>query len=173
MAQWKKIITSGSDGLNISALNMTLGADAPGNVNLLASTTVQDAISQLNNVVGLIAPSAPSGLSATGFGNLLVSNNFSARNQSFVEISSLTTDTTPQIQATDFFDGGSGTLSASISTDGGSSFSEIDPGKVESMRQVIIELALGMSTALLTTLCGLVASLFIKIQVVMQEQDDV
>ena len=55
----------------------------------------------------------------------------------------------------------------------GSSFSEIDAGKVESMRQVIIELALGMSTALLTTLCGLVASLFIKIQVVMQEQDDV
>ena len=90
MAQWKKIVTSGSNGLNISALNMTLGADAPGNVSLLASTTVQDAISQLNNVVGLIAPSAPSGLSSTGFGDLLVSNNFSARNQSFVQVSSLT-----------------------------------------------------------------------------------
>ena len=55
----------------------------------------------------------------------------------------------------------------------GSSFAEIDPGNIESMRQVIIELALGMSTALLTTLCGLIASLFIKIQIVMQEQDDV
>jgi hypothetical protein len=52
----------------------------------------------------------------------------------------------------------------------GSSFSQIDPGDIESMRQVIIDMAAGMSTALLTTLCGLVASLFVKVQVMVQEQ---
>jgi NAD/NADP transhydrogenase beta subunit len=52
----------------------------------------------------------------------------------------------------------------------GSSFAEIDPSNIESMRQVIIDMASGMSTALLTTLSGLVASLFVKVQVVMQEQ---
>lgn len=55
----------------------------------------------------------------------------------------------------------------------GSSFMEIDPSNVDSMRRVIVDMASGMSTALLTTLCGLIAGLFIKIQIVMQEQDDV
>lgn len=54
-----------------------------------------------------------------------------------------------------------------------SSFQEIDPSNVDTMRRVITELAIGMSTALLTTLCGLVASLFIKVNIVMQEQEDV
>ena len=47
-----------------------------------------------------------------------------------------------------------------------SSFQEIDPSNVDTMRRVITELAIGMSTALLTTLCGLVASLFIKVNIV-------
>jgi len=55
----------------------------------------------------------------------------------------------------------------------GSSFQEIDPSNIESMRQVIVDMASGMSTALLTTLCGLLAGLFIKVQIVMQEQEDV
>tara|TARA_B100001057_G_scaffold383664_1_gene389955 strand:+ start:1513 stop:1953 length:441 start_codon:yes stop_codon:yes gene_type:complete len=55
----------------------------------------------------------------------------------------------------------------------GSSFQEIDPSNIESMRKVIVDMAAGMSTALLTTLCGLLAGLFIKVQIVMQEQDDV
>ena len=55
----------------------------------------------------------------------------------------------------------------------GSSFQQIDPSNIESMRQVIVDMASGMSTALLTTLCGLLAGLFIKVQIVMQEQDDV
>ena len=55
----------------------------------------------------------------------------------------------------------------------GSSFQEIDTSNIESMRKVIVDMAAGMSTALLTTLCGLLAGLFIKVQIVMQEQDDV
>ena len=51
----------------------------------------------------------------------------------------------------------------------GSSFVNIDPSNIESMKQVITEMAAGMSTALLTTLTGLVASLFLKIQIVVQE----
>jgi len=53
----------------------------------------------------------------------------------------------------------------------GSSFAEIDPSNVESMKRVITDMASGMSTALLTTLCGLIASLFVKVQVIIQEQE--
>jgi len=53
----------------------------------------------------------------------------------------------------------------------GSSFTEIDPNNVESMKRVIIDMAAGMSTALLTTFCGLVASLFVKVQIILQEQE--
>ena len=53
----------------------------------------------------------------------------------------------------------------------GSSFANIDPSNVDSMKQVITDMASGMSTALLTTLCGLVASLFVKVQIVMQEEE--
>ena len=53
----------------------------------------------------------------------------------------------------------------------GSSFTEIDPNNVESMKKVIIDMAAGMSTALLTTFSGLVASLFVKVQIVLQEQE--
>jgi len=53
----------------------------------------------------------------------------------------------------------------------GSSFTEIDPSNIDSMKRVIIDMAAGMSTALLTTLCGLVASLFVKVQVIVQEQE--
>jgi hypothetical protein len=53
----------------------------------------------------------------------------------------------------------------------GSSFAEIDPSNVDSMKRVITDMASGMSTALLTTLCGLIASLFVKVQVIIQEQE--
>tara|TARA_B100000035_G_scaffold304020_1_gene303225 strand:- start:2430 stop:2870 length:441 start_codon:yes stop_codon:yes gene_type:complete len=52
------------------------------------------------------------------------------------------------------------------------SFANIDPSNIESMRQVIADMAAGMSTALLTTLTGLIASLFIKVQIVVQEYED-
>lgn len=45
----------------------------------------------------------------------------------------------------------------------------IDPSNVEAMQTVIGSMAYGMSTALVTTLAGLIASLFIKIQIVVQE----
>lgn len=45
----------------------------------------------------------------------------------------------------------------------------IDPSNVAAMQTVIGSMAYGMSTALVTTLAGLIASLFIKIQIVMQE----
>ena len=54
----------------------------------------------------------------------------------------------------------------------GSSFAEIDPSDIDSMRRVITDMASGMSTALLTTLTGLIASLFIKIQIVVQEYEN-
>ena len=54
----------------------------------------------------------------------------------------------------------------------GSSFASIDPGNIDSMRQVITDMAAGMATALLTTLVGLVASLFLKTQIVIQEYED-
>ena len=53
----------------------------------------------------------------------------------------------------------------------GSSFTEIDPNNVDSMKRVIVDMAGGMSTALLTTLCGLVASLFVKVQIILEEQE--
>jgi len=53
----------------------------------------------------------------------------------------------------------------------GSSFAEIDPSNIDSMKRVITDMAAGMSTALLTTLAGLVASLFVKVQVIMQDQE--
>jgi len=51
----------------------------------------------------------------------------------------------------------------------GSSFADIDPGDTESMKEVIGDMASGMSTALVTTLAGLVTSLFLKIQITTQE----
>ena len=53
----------------------------------------------------------------------------------------------------------------------GSSFTEIDPNNVESMKRVIIDMAAGMSTALLTTFSGLLDSLIVKVQVIIQEQE--
>ena len=49
------------------------------------------------------------------------------------------------------------------------SLTNVDPGNIDTMRQVISDMASGMSTALVTTLSGLVFSLFIKIQITTQE----
>ena len=46
---------------------------------------------------------------------------------------------------------------------------DIDPGDIAQTKQVISRMAMGMSTALLTTLTGLIASLYIKIQLVLYE----
>jgi len=51
----------------------------------------------------------------------------------------------------------------------GSSFADIDPGDVNSMRKVISDMAAGMSTALLTTLAGLIVSLALKVQIIVSE----
>lgn len=51
----------------------------------------------------------------------------------------------------------------------GSSLGNIDPSDIESMKQVIAQMAKGMSTALVTTLSGLVFSLFLKIQITILE----
>jgi len=47
-----------------------------------------------------------------------------------------------------------------------SAFSGIDIGNTESMQAALSSMALGMGTALYTTLVGLVSSLFIKSQLV-------
>jgi len=51
----------------------------------------------------------------------------------------------------------------------GQSFSEIDTSSIESMTEAISTLASGMSTALVTSLVGLVASLWLKLQLVILE----
>lgn len=51
----------------------------------------------------------------------------------------------------------------------GQSFSEIDTSSIESMTEAISTLAAGMSTALVTSLVGLVASLWLKLQLVILE----
>lgn len=48
-------------------------------------------------------------------------------------------------------------------------FVEIDPSNIDIMKQVISNMAKGMGTALLTTLCGLISSLFLKIQIINAE----
>lgn len=50
--------------------------------------------------------------------------------------------------------------------------SNIDATNAAAMQSLIGNMAQGMSTALLTTLAGLVASLFLKIQIVFQEHLD-
>jgi hypothetical protein len=51
-----------------------------------------------------------------------------------------------------------------------SAFGEIDISNAESMQMALSSLALGMGTALYTTLVGLVSSLFIKTQLINLEQ---
>lgn len=51
----------------------------------------------------------------------------------------------------------------------GQSFGDIDTSSIESMTQAISTLASGMSTALVTSLVGLVASLWLKMQLVILE----
>lgn len=51
------------------------------------------------------------------------------------------------------------------------SLGNIDPSNVESMKRVIADMAAGMSTALVTTLAGLISNILLKIQVVSQEYD--
>lgn len=51
----------------------------------------------------------------------------------------------------------------------GQAFLNIDPGSIESMTSAIEVLAVGMSTALTTTLVGLVSSLWLKLQLVILE----
>jgi hypothetical protein len=47
----------------------------------------------------------------------------------------------------------------------------IDPSNIESMKLAISQMASGMSIALLTTLCGLVTSLFLRVQLIVAEED--
>lgn len=54
----------------------------------------------------------------------------------------------------------------------GDSFGHIDPKNTEQMRQVIAEMAVGLSVALLTTLNGLIASMFLKIQMIVVENSE-
>ena len=53
----------------------------------------------------------------------------------------------------------------------GTSLNNLDPSDVESMRVAISNMAVGMSTALLTTLAGLTATLLLRIQLVITDED--
>ena len=55
----------------------------------------------------------------------------------------------------------------------GQSFTDIDTSSVDSMTNAISVLASGMSTALVTSLVGLVASLWLKLQLVVIEDEEV
>jgi len=52
----------------------------------------------------------------------------------------------------------------------GGSFAKLDPSNVAMMKEAIAEMAVGLSVALITTLCGLIASLFIKLQIIIVEK---
>jgi hypothetical protein len=54
----------------------------------------------------------------------------------------------------------------------GGSLGEIDPSDTQQMKAVIGDMATGMSTALLTTLAGLIASLFLRMQLVLADKDE-
>ena len=51
----------------------------------------------------------------------------------------------------------------------GTRLNNLDPSDTESMRIAISSMAVGMSTALLTTLCGLTATLMLRVQLVMTD----
>lgn len=51
----------------------------------------------------------------------------------------------------------------------GQAFLDIDPSNIESMKTAIVVLAKGMSTALVTTLTGLIVSVWMKLQLVIIE----
>jgi len=48
-------------------------------------------------------------------------------------------------------------------------FNNLDPSNIDSMKDAISNMATGMSTALLTTLAGLLGSLAVKLQLVNQD----
>ena len=50
------------------------------------------------------------------------------------------------------------------------SLATLDPNDVENMRSAIANMAVGMSTALLTTLAGLMATLMLRIQLVVTDE---
>ena len=52
-----------------------------------------------------------------------------------------------------------------------SAFENLDVGNIENVQKVISNMALGMSTALCTTLAGLVGSVLTKIQMVILENN--
>lgn len=47
----------------------------------------------------------------------------------------------------------------------------LDPGDVENMRTAISNMSIGMSTALLTTLAGLISTLMLRIQLVITDEE--
>lgn len=54
----------------------------------------------------------------------------------------------------------------------GSAFAEVDPSDTEAMKGVIASVATGMGVAILTTLVGLIASIFLKFKLVILERDN-
>ena len=54
----------------------------------------------------------------------------------------------------------------------GSSFEGLDVDDISSLKQTLTEMAIGMSTALYTTLTGLIFSQFTKVQLVNFESSD-
>jgi flagellar motor component MotA len=62
-----------------------------------------------------------------------------------------------------------GTVLGFILMLGGSNLASIDPTDVEGMKNVIGQLASGMSTALLTTLTGLIVSVSLRTQLMIGE----
>ena len=53
----------------------------------------------------------------------------------------------------------------------GTSLNNLDPGDVELMKTAISNMAVGMSTALLTTLTGLIGTLLLRVQLVITDEE--
>ena len=54
----------------------------------------------------------------------------------------------------------------------GSDLGSLDPSDIQSMKDVIGQLANGMATALLTTLVGLIASVSLRSQLILQDNNN-
>lgn len=80
-------------------------------------------------------------------------------------------DTAWQLSTISMSVGMIGTLIGFILMLSGSNLANVDPSDIEGMKAIIGSMATGMSTALVTTLTGIIVSVFIQVQVLTQEHE--
>ena len=104
--------SAGGGGSSVATL-ITLGQATTGNNNFTSNTSVQDAIDDIDTILGLLAPAKPSNLSAVSL-DFYNTAPFSAKDKDLNSVDNIITDTTPQFEAEDFYNGDSGILTAQL-----------------------------------------------------------